>query len=130
MSTLEYKREVSHRLTQTGIQCQDCKFISSLASRKICVQCHSSNLQRINLSGKGTVMTLTTVHYPPSEFVGLEPYDIVLVEMGEGARVVAPAVKSGGPKITIGSEVEATMRKIKTSKDDGIIYYGLKFRPM
>ena len=41
---------------------------------------------------------------------------------------MAPIVKSGSPKVTIGSEVEAILRKIKTIKEDGVIYYGLKFR--
>lgn len=128
MSNTEYLRDGSRRLGIKALKCEDCGFVTSLASRRICPQCRGSRLVPQALDGPGRVLTLTTVHYPPDEFKGLAPYDIVLAAMEPGARVVAPAIRSQGRRVEMGSLVEPTLRRIKTSSEDGLIHYGVKFR--
>jgi uncharacterized OB-fold protein len=43
----------------------------------------------VNLSGRGTLTSFTTIRVPPTAFQGQEPYDIAVIDLEEGLRVTA-----------------------------------------
>lgn len=74
--------------------------------RLACANCGSASLARKNAAGRGTVYAVTTVcRAPDTGFHAILPYDLVLVDLIEGPRIMA----HGEPGLTIGNEVFATV---------------------
>ena len=66
-----------------GLKCKQCGNI--IVPPKIaCGKCSSTDLDIVELSGKGKIQTFTTVFVPPEGREGECPYIIVLVELDEG----------------------------------------------
>jgi uncharacterized OB-fold protein len=73
--------------------------------RMACEHCGSPRLAWQNAGGQGSVFALTVVARAPSEaFRELVPYTLVLVDLDEGARLMAHAE----PGVRIGDRVTAT----------------------
>jgi uncharacterized protein len=86
--------------------CSDCAAAQSL-SRFACHRCGSEHLAWREAAGFGTVYAVTVVTRAPSEtFRALVPYTLVLVDLDEGARVMA----HGAPGLAIGDAVSANSR--------------------
>ncbi|RLG35643.1 nucleic acid-binding protein [Methanosarcinales archaeon] len=67
-----------------GLKCDDCGAITC-PPMAVCQKCGSKNLKSIELSGKGEIMTFTTITVPPQGFEG--PYICCLVKTVEGPWV-------------------------------------------
>lgn len=81
------------------------------------------------LSGKGTVLSYTTVTTPAEPFEEFAPYALALVQLDEGPTVTAQLTDlDNAPEI--GQRVEMVIRKLRTDGTRGIIIYGPKFRPL
>jgi len=80
------------------------------------------------LSGKGTVVSFTTVTAPAEPFESYAPYALAFVQLDEGPMVTAQITDLDGP-LDIGMRVEMVIRKLRTDGRRGIIIYGPKFRP-
>ena len=77
--------------------------------RNFCPACGDAAPETLQSAGAGTLYASTLVHRAPSdEFKPLLPYTIVLVEMGEGFRVMGHA-EAGLP---LDSGVRCEMRAI------------------
>lgn len=71
--------------------CPDCSRAQRLA-RYACQHCGGESLVWRNARGTGTVHSVTVVTRAPSDtFRALAPYTLVLVDLDEGARVMAHA---------------------------------------
>ena len=70
-----------------GLKCNECGEVSA-NPRMVCAKCGSTDLQVIELEGKGKVLTFTTIFVPPEGREPESPYTIVLVELDEGAAVM------------------------------------------
>ena len=81
------------------------------------------------LSGRGKVYSFTIVHEPMPDFSLMKPYIMAMVEMEEGVRLTGQIVDCEPARLSIGMEVEATLRKLGQEGSSGIIRYGYKFRP-
>jgi uncharacterized OB-fold protein len=79
----------------TGVECEDCgrRFLSE---RQICRNCGSTSVNSVQLSDRGSLLTHTVIRHPPSPFVGEEPYVVGVVELDDGARVLANIVGLDG----------------------------------
>lgn len=53
-----------------------------------CRKCHSTELEEVELSGKGKIHTFTVVHAAYGELKEKAPYALSIVEMDEGPRVL------------------------------------------
>jgi uncharacterized OB-fold protein len=81
--------------------CNHCQFYP----RPLCLVCHSQELEWHQVSGRGTVYSLTTVRIPV--LPELEPpYVVVLVELDEGPRFLANAASD----LAIGQSVRLVWR--------------------
>jgi hypothetical protein len=87
-----------------AFQCETCKCLSAPPHRS-CGRCGASALQPVTLSGRGILVSFTTIRVPPARFKGQEPYDIAVIDLEEGLRITArlkvPARREAG----IGDEV-------------------------
>lgn len=82
------------------------------------------------LGKKGHVITWTKIHISGASFKPYAPYPVVLVHLEKGNKVFGQLVDCSDNDLKIGLEVESVLRKVRESSDEGVISYGLKFRPV
>ena len=70
-----------------GLKCKDCDAIT-VPPKMVCRKCTSTNLEVIELKGKGKIQTFTTVFIASEGRQGEVPYIIVLTELDEGPWVM------------------------------------------
>lgn len=112
-----------------GGKCPDCNR-TFYPYRKNCPYCGSDNAHEVELPRKGKVISYTIIRSPPSDFSHYAPYPVALVELDDGTRVIAQLTDVNLNDIRVGMEVEAVFRKYREQGEDGIIEYGIKFRPI
>ena len=71
-----------------GLKSLDCSAVNA-PPRMVCQNCGSANLEILELSGKGKIVTFTCVHVPPESRQGQPPYLVILVELDEGPWLMA-----------------------------------------
>ena len=81
------------------------------------------------LGKKGKVITWTKIIVAGSNHKKFAPYPVVLVEFEDKNRLFGQLVDIDDTKIKIGMRVEAVLRKVRQVEDDGVIAYGIKFKP-
>jgi hypothetical protein len=67
-----------------GLKCLDCGAVT-VPPRMACRSCASSALEVSALSGRGKIVTFTSIHVASAERHGHTPYLVVMVELEEGA---------------------------------------------
>ena len=70
-----------------GLKCKQCGNIT-VPPKIACGNCSGTDLDIVELSGKGKIQTFTTVFVPPEGRDGECPYVIVLVELDEGPWIM------------------------------------------
>ena len=70
-----------------GLKCAGCGAIIA-PPRLACRQCGSTDLIPFDLSGKGTIQTLTVVNVPPEGRESSAPYVVVMVQLEEGPWIM------------------------------------------
>lgn len=80
----------------------------------------------LNLQGK--IITLTKVRVPPKGFSSDAPYYLVIVELSNKQRLIGQMTDAYSENPQIGDEVEVVYRRQKKPDQEGVIYYGIKFR--
>jgi uncharacterized OB-fold protein len=71
-----------------AFRCDTCKSLSA-PPHNWCGRCGASALRSVTLSGRGALLSFTTIRIPPAKFKGQEPYDIGVIDLEEGLRVTA-----------------------------------------
>ena len=68
--------------------CMNCS-TANFPPRECCSACQSSELEWRDSSGQGVIHSITTVHRAPSpRFKKKAPYDLAIVELDEGFRIM------------------------------------------
>jgi uncharacterized OB-fold protein len=132
MGIPRFWRETPSRYNLIGTKCGNCDMIH-FPPRVVCPSCHRKSIgkmERMHLSGKGTVVSYSIVHDAPHSFKMMKPYAIAMIELEGGCcRLTAPIIDCDPAAVKIGMEVEATFRKLGEQEEDDVIHYGYKFRP-
>ncbi|RLF41627.1 MAG: transcriptional regulator [Thermoplasmata archaeon] len=131
-SVARFWREIPQRYNIIGNKCTVCGRVF-FPPRESCPYCRRKSLgkmQKIQLSGKGKIVTYTIIHSATEDFEDQVPYPIAIVELDEGPRITAQIVDCKPEDVKIDMRVESTFRKIRQDGSTGAIYYGYKFRPM
>lgn len=81
------------------------------------------------LGKKGTILSWTKISVPGHEFKKYAPYPVVLVELTNGKRLYGQLVDYRETDLAIGKNVYSILRKVRQTNPDGVIAYGIKFRP-
>lgn len=82
------------------------------------------------LNQKGKVISWTKIHVAGIDFKNQAPYMVVLVELDNGERQVGQLVDCQKKEVFLGMRVVGVLRKIVVTGEEGVIYYGLKFKPL
>ena len=91
-----------------SIECSKCGNCGNvtLAPKKVCPKCGSTDIQMTQSPGKGEVVDFTAVYYPPDNYKDRAPYTSVLVKLDSGCKVFG--IMEGEVKnISPGSPVSA-----------------------
>lgn len=90
---MEYKldfRTYSNALKNNkllGLKCNNCG-IFTCPPKMTCQECTGTDLEIVELSGKGKIVTFTQTFVAPQGREGEVPYNIVLVELDEGPWIM------------------------------------------
>jgi len=128
-----YSRGIPQRYALIGAKCKACGAIN-IPQGLNCLKCgRALESEPLKLSGKGRIYSFTTISRggSPPEFSTQQnlvgTYHVAVVELDEGPKIVAQMAECKPEDLRIGLRVEATFRRIY--EDDGMIRYGIKFRP-
>jgi hypothetical protein len=83
----------------------------------------------VNLKPEGKVLSYTIIRVAPSQFVDQAPYAIGIIELDDGARIMAQITDCDLEKLAIDMRVNIEFRKIYDEGGSGIICYGYKAVP-
>ncbi|HEV51231.1 MAG TPA: Zn-ribbon domain-containing OB-fold protein [Thermoprotei archaeon] len=128
MTVPRYWRNIGAHYRLEGIRCKSCGEVS-FPPRSSCPKCHSKDVEVVQLPRKGKVVSFSLLRSPPKGFEAYVPYYVVVVELENGVRVLGTLTDVFG-EVKEGMEVEAVFRKISEDGEEGLIYYGTKFRPI
>ncbi|KKP36383.1 MAG: hypothetical protein UR23_C0019G0004 [Candidatus Roizmanbacteria bacterium GW2011_GWA2_32_13] len=82
------------------------------------------------LGKKGKVLVWTKIYMAGSDFKKYAPYPVVLVELENKEKIYGQLVDYRDTDLKIGKEVISILRKVRSSTDEGVIAYGVKFKPL
>jgi len=113
-----------------GVRCESCKKVW-YPTKKVCTNCgKGDNLRTFVLSGEGRILSWSLIFAAPLGFENITPYPIALVKLKEGPIILTQITDYEEKDLKIGREVEAVFRKLLDTSKDGVINYGIKFRPI
>ncbi len=89
-------------------QCRACGHYQ-LYPRIYCTACMSEEVEWVTASGRGTVLSFTTVHRPVTKaFADEVPYVVALITLDEGPQLMSNIVGCPPGQVQIGKTVEVT----------------------
>lgn len=85
----------------------------------------------INILGKkGKIISWSIVHIPPMGHENIAPYPVVIVEFERGDRYIGQLTDWEEENLYINQKVQAVLRKTREIGMEGVIPYGIKFKPL
>jgi uncharacterized protein len=112
----------AHKLTAQ--RCKSCNKFFSFPPQASCPHCLSAQYEWVALSGKGQVYSFVTYHraWHPA-YQERVPYNVSLIDLQEGPRLVSNVIGCGHDEVKIGMPVEIVY-------DDREEYTLPQFRPV
>lgn len=90
------------KLSMNVFQCNSCDY-QSMSKKYVCPKCLKGKLEELEVTSTGTVYSFTDIHIAPSEFAGIAPYTVALVQLDEAKAKVTVRVND---RVEIGDKVE------------------------
>lgn len=84
---------------------------------------------KYQLPQTGTLLSWTGVHVAPESFESQVPYLIAVVEFPDQKRQMVQLTDCEEGDLKAGMAVEAMVRRYSSDGDEGVINYGIKYRP-
>ena len=69
-----------------GGKCRKCGKVH-LPPRPLCDNCFSKELEWIEIPQKGKLLTYTVIHVAPTQFQGMAPYAVGIVQLENGLKI-------------------------------------------
>lgn len=82
------------------------------------------------LGQKGKILSWTKIHVPPAGFESQAPYVVVVAKLDLDISYTAQLVDWEEKYLFSGQEVIAVLRKTRDPGIEGVIPYGIKFKPI
>jgi uncharacterized OB-fold protein len=115
-----------HLIGSKCIFCQEVVF----PRQQACPNCCSDRVAEILMGPKGTLFSFTNVNRPvPEGYKGPVPYGVGLVDLPEGARIVAYLTESDPEKLKVGMDLRLIIDRLFTD-EEGNEVVGFKFKPL
>lgn len=127
----DFNATAAQRYRLEGQECAACGRLH-FPPRPTCQGCHGTDFEPAPLSGEAEVVASTTIGRggAPSEFAREQrltgSYDVAIVELEEGPRVVARLADVEPGEAGVGDDVEPVLRRLY--EQEGAVRYGTKFR--
>lgn len=106
-----------------GTKCKKCGTVM-FPPKADCAKCITSDMEWIQLSGEGELITYTINKVPPQSFANYPEYIIGIVKLKEGPRAMAWVIEVSPQEIKIGMKLKAKTEECV----DGRLTY--KFKPL
>ncbi len=129
MFPARYWREIPQRYRLEANKCKKCGYIG-FPPRLVCPKCGGREFEPIKLKSEGKLLTYTIIRVPPSGFKDQTPYAIGIVELDDGAKIMAQLVDVNLEDIKTGDKYHIEFRKVQSDGHSGILAYGYKFVPV
>ncbi len=88
--TDQYTIDQFYRFISEGrlmaVKCNSCGK-QTLPPRQICPECHSENLEWIQIGTEGRILTYTIIYIPPKGFEDMAPYAYGIIELEGNIRL-------------------------------------------
>lgn len=83
-----------------------------------------------NLLGKkGKIENYTIIFQSPKGFENQSPYPVVIGNFGE-KKLIGQLIDYREDQVKIGQKIQAVLRRLNEDDKEGIIPYGIKFKPI
>jgi uncharacterized protein len=83
-----------------------------------------------NIGKIGKIVSFTVINISPDGFCDQAPYPVALIKLDNGEKLTAQVVDYKLNDIKIGRKVVTVLRRLRKSKDDEVIPYGIKVKPI
>ncbi len=121
-------RRFENRYRLVGVHCKSCNS-DYYPPRAICPKCRRhGDLEEKEFAQEGIVLSYSVIYSAPENMEIQTPYTIALIKLKDGPVISAQIVDS--EKIEIGQKVTGCFRKMYEDGKEGIIFYGVKFKPL
>ena len=124
MTSARVWREHGRRYRNEAARCDRCGAMH-FPPRKVC-DCGSRELTPRTMADTGRIVTYTVIRTAPPGFVNLVPYIVAVLEMDDGARLMAQVADATPDEIEMGTRVRLEFRKITQQGQSGLVSYGHK----
>jgi uncharacterized OB-fold protein len=81
----------------------------------------------LEVDNPGKLVSYSVVHVSSPGFEDQVPYFVGLVEMKNGSRVMGQITEA--QKVSIGQKMKVVLRVLNPQEKEGVIHYGIKFKP-
>jgi uncharacterized OB-fold protein len=98
-----------------GTVCKKCGTFH-FPPRGDCVQCPSSEIEWKEISGKGELVTYTTIHAAPQGFEDDKPYTLAMVDLEEGGRALGWIEGLSEDALSIGMALKLEIKKLEDER--------------
>ncbi len=82
------------------------------------------------LGQKGKIITWTKIFTPSADFKKYAPYPVIMVEFEKKEKAYGQMIDWKEKDLKIGKKVIAVLRRVREGTVDGVIVYGIKFKPL
>lgn len=120
-----------HRYKLVATKCKSCHRTMYPPS-SICRYCGSREVEEIELiNEKAKLLTWTIIYNVMDGFENKKPVILGILETLESkARILAPLTDILQEELEPGMIMEPVLRRTNEEGEDGLIYYGIAFRPL
>ncbi len=85
---------------------------------------------RKSLGLKGKILAWTKIFIAGSDFKNKAPYPVVLIRLENGKRALGQLVDYEEKDLKTGGKVLVVLRRVREADEEGVIPYGIKFKPL
>lgn len=82
------------------------------------------------LGSTGSIISFTKIFVPPVGFESQAPYVVAVVRLASGINYTAQIVDWEESHLKTGQKVLAVLRRTRNPGEEGVIPYGIKFKPI
>jgi len=105
-----------------GARCAACGNVT-FPPRADCAACRHGEFEFTELNGRGTVVTHTRIEAAPAGFEAAVPFDLAVVELEQGGRLLAAFGATVPPAdIAIGMAVQVVPRRQEKTEESQVDY--------
>ncbi|MBI3380203.1 OB-fold domain-containing protein [Candidatus Gottesmanbacteria bacterium] len=83
-----------------------------------------------SLGVSGKIISYTRVFVPPAGFESQAPYIVVIAKLEKGDKYTAQLVDWDEKHLQIGQKIMTVLRRTRDPGEEGVIPYGIKFKPL